>query len=76
MAADVSDPLAVAALFEAADRAFGGVDVVVHAAARMRLSPLADFNLEDLDRMLRINVLGTVSSTSRPPGACGLLARS
>ncbi|AMM32868.1 3-ketoacyl-ACP reductase [Sinomonas atrocyanea] len=82
MAADVSDPLAVAALFEAADRAFGGVDVVVHAAARMRLSPLADFNLEDLDRMLRINVLGTcivnqqAARRVRPGGAIVNLSSS
>ncbi|MGT2460767.1 SDR family oxidoreductase [Sinomonas atrocyanea] len=82
VAADVSDPLAVAALFEAADRAFGGVDVVVHAAARMTLSPLADFDLEDLDRMLRINVLGTcivnqqAARRVRPGGAIVNLSSS
>ncbi|HKU11043.1 MAG TPA: SDR family oxidoreductase [Sinomonas sp.] len=57
--ADVTDPAAVAALFDAAEDAFGGIDVVVHAAARMSLSPLADFDLEELEGMLRTNVLGT-----------------
>lgn len=82
VAGDVSDPLAVAELFEAADQAFGGVDVVVHAAARMTLSPLADFDLEDLERMLRINVLGTcivnqqAARRVRPGGAIVNLSSS
>lgn len=57
--ADVADPRAVAALFDAAEEAHGGVDVVVHAAARMTLSPLAGFDLAALEQMLRTNVLGT-----------------
>ena len=57
--ADVADEKAVAALFDAADQEFGGVDVVVHAAGLMILSPLVDLDLDVLDRMHRTNVRGT-----------------
>ena len=57
--ADVAEEAEVAALFDAAERAYGGVDVVVHAAGIMILAPLADFDLGDLDRMHRTNIRGT-----------------
>ncbi|WP_344458419.1 SDR family oxidoreductase [Actinocorallia aurantiaca] len=57
--ADVAEEAEVAALFDAAERAYGGVDVVVHAAGVMILGPLADFDLDDLDRMHRTNIRGT-----------------
>jgi 3-oxoacyl-[acyl-carrier protein] reductase len=57
--ADVADEAAVAALFDTAEQTFGGVDVVVHAAGIMVLSPLVDLDLADLDRLLRTNVRGT-----------------
>ncbi|GIH14986.1 SDR family oxidoreductase [Rugosimonospora africana] len=56
---DVSNEDAVAALFDTTEREFGGVDVVVHAAGIMPTSPLAEFDLEMLDRVLRINLRGT-----------------
>ena len=49
--ADVADETAVAALFDRTEQSFGGVDVVVHAAGIMLLAPLADLDLDDLDRM-------------------------
>src|SRR4051794_9806020 len=57
--ADVADERAVEALFAAATERFGGVDVVVHAAGRMDLAPLADFDLDVLDELVRVNVRGT-----------------
>lgn len=57
--ADVADEVAVSELFDAAENAFGGVDIVVNAAGVMSLAPLADFDLGVLDRMLRTNVRGT-----------------
>ncbi|MCX4966269.1 SDR family oxidoreductase [Streptomyces sp. NBC_00654] len=57
--ADVADEVAVAALFDAAEEAFGGVDVVVHAAGVMTLAPLIDTDLDALDRMHRTNIRGT-----------------
>jgi 3-oxoacyl-[acyl-carrier protein] reductase len=57
--ADVADEAEVAALFDAAEAAFGGVDVVVHAAGVMTLAPLVDTDLDALDRMHRTNIRGT-----------------
>jgi 3-oxoacyl-[acyl-carrier protein] reductase len=57
--ADVADETEVAALFDAAEERFGGIDVVVHAAGIMLLAPLAELDLADFDRMHRINVRGT-----------------
>ncbi|MEV2274717.1 SDR family oxidoreductase [Nocardiopsis sp. NPDC049922] len=58
--ADVADETAAAALFDAAESEFGGVDVVVHAAGRMVLTPIAELNLADLDAMHRTNIRGTI----------------
>ncbi|MDX5575218.1 SDR family oxidoreductase [Streptomyces sp. ID01-9D] len=57
--ADVADEVAVAALFDAAEETFGGVDVVVHTAGVMALAPLAELELDTLDRMHRTNIRGT-----------------
>lgn len=57
--ADVADETAVAALFDRAEQAFGGIDVVVNSAGIMVMGTVADFRLEDLDRMHRINIRGT-----------------
>jgi 3-oxoacyl-[acyl-carrier protein] reductase len=57
--ADVSDPAAVRRLFDANDRAFGGVDVVVSNAGIMRLAPIKDMTDEDFDRMVAVNVKGS-----------------
>jgi 3-oxoacyl-[acyl-carrier protein] reductase len=57
--ADVADATEVAALFDYVDQTYGGVDVVVHTAGIMLLSPLADLDFADLDRMQRINIRGT-----------------
>ena len=59
MPADVADETQVAALFDAAEKRFGGVDVVVNAAGMMILGPLASFSLDDFDRTVRTNLRGT-----------------
>jgi len=56
---DIADEEAMAALFSEAERHFGGIDVVVNAAGIMLLSPVAELDLADLDRMHRINIRGT-----------------
>jgi 3-oxoacyl-[acyl-carrier protein] reductase len=58
--ADVADEHAVVAMFDEVERELGGVDVLVHSAGIMLLSPLADLDLDDFDRMHRTNVRGTV----------------
>lgn len=57
--ADVGDEQQVAALFDQVETELGGVDVVVNTAGIMTLAPLAELDLDDLDRMLRTNVRGT-----------------
>jgi 3-oxoacyl-[acyl-carrier protein] reductase len=59
VAADVADEGTVAALFDQVETEFGGIDVVVHTAGIMLLSPLTELNLDDFDRMHRTNVRGT-----------------
>ncbi|MEV4343127.1 SDR family oxidoreductase [Actinoplanes sp. NPDC049596] len=56
--ADVADEGAVAGMFDLADKEFGGVDVVVNSAGLMVLSPVAELDLDDLDRMHRTNIRG------------------
>lgn len=56
--ADVADEDAVAVMFDAAEKAFGGVDVVVNSAGRLSLSPIADLDLGDLDALHRTNIRG------------------
>lgn len=57
--ADVADPAAVRALFDAHDEAFGGVDVVISNAAIMNVAPFAQFEDGAFDRMIATNIKGS-----------------
>ncbi|GAA3769600.1 SDR family oxidoreductase [Streptomyces coacervatus] len=57
--ADVGDESEVAALFDLAEATYGGIDVVVHAAGRMALSPFVELDLGELDALYRTNIRGT-----------------
>src|SRR6185312_11316045 len=57
--ADVSDPAAVARVFEAAETAFGGVDVLVNNAGIMKLAKLADSDDALFDSQVAVNLKGT-----------------
>lgn len=56
--ADVADETAVVAAFDAAEREFGGIDVVVNLAGIMILSPVAQYDLDVFDRVIRTNLRG------------------
>jgi 3-oxoacyl-[acyl-carrier protein] reductase len=56
--ADVSDPAAVARMFDAAETAFGGVDVLVNNAGIMRLATLAESDDAMFDAQVAINLKG------------------
>ncbi|WP_201315792.1 SDR family oxidoreductase [Dyella sp. EPa41] len=60
--ADVADPVAVRRMFDAAETAFGGVDVVVNNAGIMQLSPLANTDDELFDRTIAINLKGSFNA--------------
>jgi 3-oxoacyl-[acyl-carrier protein] reductase len=57
--ADIAEEAQVAAMFDQVEADLGGIDVVVNTAGIMLLSPLAELNFDDFDRMHRTNVRGT-----------------
>jgi 3-oxoacyl-[acyl-carrier protein] reductase len=59
VAADVADEAEMAAAFDRVEEEYGGIDVVVNTAGIMLLSPVATLDLDDLDRMHRINIRGS-----------------
>ncbi len=60
--ADVSDPEAVARLFDAAEAAFGGVDVLINNAGILQVAALADTSDAEFDRHFAINTKGTFNT--------------
>jgi 3-oxoacyl-[acyl-carrier protein] reductase len=57
--ADVSDPATMRRLFDAAETAFGGVDVLVNNAGILSLATIAEFEDAAFDRQIAINLKGT-----------------
>jgi 3-oxoacyl-[acyl-carrier protein] reductase len=57
--ADVSKPVEVARLFDAAEKEFGGVDVLVNNAGLMTLSSIATTDDATFDRLVAVNLKGT-----------------
>jgi 3-oxoacyl-[acyl-carrier protein] reductase len=57
--ADVSDAGAVARMFESAEAAFGGVDIIVNNAGIMKLAPVADSDDALFDSQIAVNLKGT-----------------
>jgi 3-oxoacyl-[acyl-carrier protein] reductase len=60
--ADVSDPAAVRRMFDAAEAAFGGVDVLVNNAGIMRLSSIAETDDATFERHMNVNLKGTFNT--------------
>jgi 3-oxoacyl-[acyl-carrier protein] reductase len=60
--ADVSDAAAVARMFESAEAAFGGVDVLVNNAGIMKLASIADSDDALFDSQIAINLKGTFNT--------------
>ncbi|KGI78261.1 SDR family oxidoreductase [Oleiagrimonas soli] len=60
--ADVSDPEAVTRMFDAAEAAFGGVDVLVNNAGIMKLAPLADSDDGLFESQMAVNLKGTFNT--------------
>ena len=60
--ADVSDAAAVARMFDAAEAAFGGVDVLVNNAGIMKLAPIAESDDDLFDRQIAINLKGSFNT--------------
>jgi 3-oxoacyl-[acyl-carrier protein] reductase len=60
--ADVSNTEAVRGLFDAAETAFGGIDVLVNNAGIMALSPIGDADDASFDRQIGVNLKGTFNT--------------
>jgi 3-oxoacyl-[acyl-carrier protein] reductase len=60
--ADVSDVKAVHAMFEAAEAAFGGVDVLVNNAGVMKLAKIADSDDALFDQQIAVNLKGSFNA--------------
>jgi 3-oxoacyl-[acyl-carrier protein] reductase len=57
--ADVSDPAAVKRMFDAAETAYGGIDVVVNNAGIMKLATVAESDDALFDSQIAVNLKGT-----------------
>lgn len=60
--ADVSKPAEVARMFDAAEAAFGGVDVVVNNAGLMKLATIAESDDDLFDSQVAVNLKGTFNT--------------
>jgi 3-oxoacyl-[acyl-carrier protein] reductase len=58
--ADIQDPEAVRKMFDGAEAALGGVDVLVNNAGIMRLAPLAESSDDLIDSQIAINLKGSI----------------
>ena len=62
MSCDVTDPAAVTSLVAEADRAFGGVHILVNNAglfASLALKPMSEIDSGEWDRVMAVNVRGS-----------------
>ncbi|VIO67891.1 SDR family oxidoreductase [Bradyrhizobium ivorense] len=60
--ADVSDASAVRGMFDAAEAAFGGVDVLVNNAGIMKLGKIADSDDAVFDQQVAVNLKGSFNT--------------
>ena len=60
--ADVSDPAAVTRMFEAAEAAFGGIDVLVNNAGIMKLATVAEGDDAHFDSQIAVNLKGSYNT--------------
>ena len=59
---DVAEPAAVRHLFDEAERAFGGVDVLVNNAGIMTLATIAEAEDAAFDRQIAVNLKGSFNT--------------
>jgi 3-oxoacyl-[acyl-carrier protein] reductase len=60
--ADISDAAAVARMFDSAETAFGGVDVLINNAGIMNLATIKDSTDDLFDRHIEVNLKGTFNT--------------
>lgn len=60
--ADVSEPAAVKRMFDSAETAYGGIDVLVNNAGIMMLAPLAQAGDDNFSKQIDTNLKGTFNT--------------
>jgi 3-oxoacyl-[acyl-carrier protein] reductase len=60
--ADIADANAVRRMFESAETAFGGVDVLINNAGIMGLATIAETDDAQFDRLIAVNLKGTFNT--------------
>jgi NAD(P)-dependent dehydrogenase (short-subunit alcohol dehydrogenase family) len=68
--ADVSNAQAVRGMFDVAEAAFGGVDVLVNNAGIMPLSTIADTDVATFERLMNVNLRAHSTRCARRPSVC------
>ncbi|RUY60807.1 SDR family NAD(P)-dependent oxidoreductase, partial [Mesorhizobium sp. M7A.F.Ca.CA.001.13.1.1] len=53
--ADIANPNGIAVLFDAGEKAFGGIDILVNNAGIMKISPIAQTDDASFDTQIAIN---------------------
>jgi 3-oxoacyl-[acyl-carrier protein] reductase len=74
--ADIADPAAVARLFDTAEAAFGGIDVVVNNAGVMQLATIARATIRCSTARSRSTSRACSTRCAKPRGGCGRAAGS
>jgi 3-oxoacyl-[acyl-carrier protein] reductase len=59
MKANVSEASTAATLFDAAEKQFGAVDILVHAAGAILYKKIEETTDDDFDKLMKLNVYGT-----------------
>jgi 3-oxoacyl-[acyl-carrier protein] reductase len=60
--ADIADPAEVKGLFDRAEAAFGGIDVLVNNAGIMTLGTIAEMEDDAFDRLVAVNLKGSFNA--------------
>jgi len=61
---DVSDPAVVARIFDAAEKEFGPVEILVNNAGAYEIRPVEQADVAHFDKIFRTNVLGSLLATA------------
>ena len=73
---DVTDPAQVARLVTETTRAFDGLDILINSAGAGLIKPLETTTADEIDRLLAVNVKGTMLATQAAVRAMGTSSTS
>ena len=74
--ADIADPAGIATLFDAGEKALGGVDILVNNAGIMKLSPIAQTDDASFDTQIAVNLGGVFRACAKAQNGFATVAAS